>query len=156
MKYSEVKVIVKKVHCQFSDDYKVFKSKHPKIFKKICHERIHSKINLLFMKSEINNPHEKLRFRMKCARTSISYIPRKAVETIIKWRTLNKSPWSQSFYDTKDISWGHKPEGSVRVSDHWNFETPDGELHCKTKCSHQNGWAIGQYENGSYKILNKF
>ena len=52
----------------------------------------------------------------------------------------SKSPYSNSFYDSKNISWSHKPEGSLRVSDHWNFNTYDemGEgildgRHCTTK-----------------------
>lgn len=70
-----------------------------------------------------------------------------------------KSPYSMSFYNTKDVGWDHKPEGSLRVSDHWNFETY-GELHCQTLDPNfalkpgQN--ALGQYEHGKYRILKVF
>ncbi|HEM3698663.1 TPA: hypothetical protein U1C85_001740 [Streptococcus suis] len=76
----------------------------------------------------------------------------------------SKSPYSDSFYDSKKISWSHKPEGSIRVSDHWNFNTYDemGEgildgRHCPTKNKNfKSRWAVGQYSNGVYKIIKTF
>lgn len=70
-----------------------------------------------------------------------------------------KSPYSMSFYNTKDVGWNHKPEGSLRISDHWNFETY-GQRHCQTLDPNfklkpgQN--ALGQYEHGKYRILKVF
>lgn len=38
---------------------------------------------------------------------------------IIKdWDDFSQSPYSMSIYDTKDVDWGYKPEGSLRISDH--------------------------------------
>lgn len=71
----------------------------------------------------------------------------------------SKSPYSMSFYNAQNITWGYKPEGSLRVSDHWNFETY-GEKHCQTLDPNfklkpgQN--ALGQYEHGKYRILKVF
>lgn len=69
-----------------------------------------------------------------------------------KW---TKSPHSFSFYNSDDISWGYKPENSLRISDHWNFES-NGSLHCETTKGFTNGWAVGQYKNGKYEILEVF
>lgn len=72
----------------------------------------------------------------------------------------SKSPYSLSFYNSKKIGWGHKPEGSLRLSDHWNFTSEamdDGVVHCATeKGQLKNGWAVGKFHNGKYEIIKKF
>ena len=65
----------------------------------------------------------------------------------------SKSPYSLSFYSSKNIGWGYKPEGSLRVSDHWNFGV-DGE-HCPT-AEPVEGWAVCRFENGVYHLIKKF
>lgn len=65
----------------------------------------------------------------------------------------SQSPYSYSFYSSKNIDWGHKPEGSLRVSDHWNFGE-EGE-HCPTT-EPVNGWAVCRFENGKYHLVQKF
>lgn len=69
----------------------------------------------------------------------------------------SKSPYSKSFYNSRDIDWGYKPEGSIRLSDHWNFEDSWGDLHCQTTDPEfKKGWALGVYHNGKYEITRKF
>ena len=71
-----------------------------------------------------------------------------------KW---SQSPYSQSYYSSKNISWGHKPDGSLRVSDHWNFEDEYGHRHCETTDGEfKYGWEVGRYTNGKYEILEVF
>lgn len=65
----------------------------------------------------------------------------------------SRSPYGYSFYSSKDIDWGYKPEGSLRVSDHWNFGE-DGE-HCPT-AEPVDGWAVCKFENGKYHLIKKF
>ncbi|MCK1200339.1 hypothetical protein MXZ33_06045 [Streptococcus uberis] len=65
----------------------------------------------------------------------------------------SKSPYSNSFYSSNDITWGYKPEGSLRVSDHWNFGE-DGE-HCQTS-EPVEGWAVCKFNNGKYDLVKKF
>ena len=65
----------------------------------------------------------------------------------------SKSPYSQSYYNSQNIGWGYKPEGSLRVSDHWNFGQ-DGE-HCQT-AEPVDGWAVCKFENGKYHLIKKF
>lgn len=65
----------------------------------------------------------------------------------------SQSPYGESFYSSKDIDWGYKPEGSLRVSDHWNFGQ-DGE-HCPT-AEPVDGWAVCKFENGKYHLIKKF
>ena len=85
-------------------------------------------------------------------------IPDKIKEMMKEWPVINKSPYSDSFYSTTDISWSHKPDGSYRVSDHWNFTTHrDGKSvkHCKTNktvptTSHI---TLAQYNNGIYTVI---
>ncbi|HEM3492593.1 TPA: hypothetical protein U1B14_002019 [Streptococcus suis] len=76
-----------------------------------------------------------------------------------EWST---SPFSYSFYSSKNIEWGHKPEGSLRVADHWNFNTCEerehGILngqHCRT-AEPVDGWAVCKFENGLYHLIEKF
>lgn len=77
------------------------------------------------------------------------------VEILKAFKTISKSPYSNSFYNAENITWGSKPENSLRISDHWNFSSY-GEKHCKTECGFTNGWAIGRYQNGFYQIIYKF
>jgi len=87
-----------------------------------------------------------------------SRFPKGVIEEISSWGILNKSPYSYSFYNSKKISWGSKPEGSLRISDHWNFESC-GETHCKldTTDKYLGGvWILARYENGIYKELKRF
>lgn len=65
----------------------------------------------------------------------------------------SKSPYSMSFYSSKEIGWGYKPEGSLRVSEHWNFGY-EGE-HCPT-AEPVEGWAVCRFENGKYHLVQKF
>lgn len=85
-------------------------------------------------------------------------IPDKIKEMMKEWPVINKSPYSDSFYSTTDISWTHKPNGSYRVSDHWNFTTHrDGKSikHCKTDKSvpTTSHITIAQYNNGIYTVI---
>ena len=65
----------------------------------------------------------------------------------------SQSPYGESFYSSKDSDWGYKPEGSLRVSDHWNFGQ-DGD-HCPT-AEPVDGWAVCRFENGKYHLIKKF
>ncbi len=69
-----------------------------------------------------------------------------------------KSPYSDSFYSEGEISWGSKPDGSYRISDHWNFYSR-GDIHCETSNKVEDGdWALGVYDaqTGKYTILKSF
>lgn len=65
----------------------------------------------------------------------------------------SKSPYSPSYYSSKEIGWGYKPEGSLRVADHWNF----GEAghHCPT-AEPVDGWAVCRFEDGVYHLVKQF
>ena len=78
----------------------------------------------------------------------------KIVLDIVKdWDIISKSPYSNSIYDSDCISWGYKPEGSLRISDHWSFES-QGKIHCKIEDeTKKNHWLLCRYENGIYKII---
>ena len=84
-------------------------------------------------------------------------IPDEIKKMMHDWKVIVKSPYSDSFYDSTEITWSHKPDGSYRVSDHWNFYTQD-KLHCKTdiKVINNLNVSIGKYdkESGTYKIIN--
>jgi hypothetical protein len=85
-------------------------------------------------------------------------VPIEVKEEIEKWDTVSKSPYSESFYNSKEISWGSKPEGSLRISDHWNFES-NGSVHCKINTSDEyigGIWILARYENGTYIEIKRF
>ena len=84
------------------------------------------------------------------------YIPQEAKNEILKFKVINQSPYSDSFYNAKDISWDSKPEGSIRISDHWNFES-QGSVHCKLKGINEytTGWKMAKYKNGEYIIMKE-
>lgn len=68
------------------------------------------------------------------------------------WR-ISESPYSTSVYALSpydQITWGYKPEGSLRFGNHWNFVSR-GELHEETDDSFlSNGYKTGVYESGRY------
>lgn len=71
---------------------------------------------------------------------------------------VSKSPFSNSFYSSKDISWNHKPDGSYRISDHWNFWSRNS-WHCQTTTDvPADSWSLGRYnaELGKYEIVKTF
>lgn len=84
-------------------------------------------------------------------------IPEKVKDEILKFKTINSSPYSNSFYNSDNINWGSKPEGSIRISDHWNFES-GGSIHCKLKgvSEYTIGWKMAEYRNGEYIVLKEF
>ncbi|WP_052356687.1 hypothetical protein [Faecalimicrobium dakarense] len=85
-------------------------------------------------------------------------MPKQVIEEINKFENIVKSPYSDTYYNTSDISWTHKPEGSLRISDHWNFKSR-GETHCQLDYTHEyieGYWILGKYINGKYHVLKKF
>ena len=88
----------------------------------------------------------------------INRLPEEAAAEVRSWEIISKSPYSDSFYNAKEISWTSKPEGSLRIADHWNFESR-GETHCKlnTTSEYITGiWILARYENGIYVELKRF
>jgi len=91
-------------------------------------------------------------------------IPLEFQEMIRSWPVASKSPYSNSYYNvlSGQKTWTNTPEGSLRIADHWNFTSRNhGGLHCPTDRPVANSdrdhgrsvWALGQWENGRYKIL---
>ena len=86
-------------------------------------------------------------------------IPDSIIEMMKDWSIIYKSPYSKSFYSSEDISWSSKPDGSFRVSDHWNFTTNRSDrVHCKTTepVKDNTHYSIGQYDESidKYVILH--
>ena len=86
-------------------------------------------------------------------------LPFDIFKRVMKMPTVSKSPYGFSFYDSHDIGWEHKPEGSIRISDHWNFDSR-GKVHAKIKgvksMNTIQGWKIARYEQGEYVVLEEF
>lgn len=77
--------------------------------------------------------------------------PLDAVKEIITWEHVFKSPISNSFY-SKQKGWGVTHDGTIRISDHWNFSAR-GTVHCKTKQEgFKDGWAKGIYDKTDDKF----
>lgn len=90
----------------------------------------------------------------KCYSEGLNHAQDNLAQNIMLWaKEWSQSPYSYSFYSSKNIDWGYKPEGSLRVSDHWNFGE-DGE-HCPT-AEPVDGWAVCKFENGKYHLIKKF
>ncbi|HEN0239740.1 TPA: hypothetical protein U3R06_001047 [Streptococcus agalactiae] len=97
--------------------------------------------------ANIVNFDEKVKITEESQIKAIIYIVENITE---EW---SQSPYSESFYSAKNIDWGYKPEGSLRVSDHWDFGS-DGE-HCPT-VEKVKGWAVCEFKNGIYHLVEKF
>jgi hypothetical protein len=82
-------------------------------------------------------------------------LPQELRDEIAGWPIVSQSPFSDSFYNVPsgEKTWTHTPEGSLRISDHWNFPARD-MLNCPTDVPVRNGWwSLGRWENDHYKIL---
>ena len=77
-----------------------------------------------------------------------------AFRDIMCWDVIHKSPYSNSFYNSHNISWGYKPINSLRVSDHWNFGA--NKEHCKTDIEIYDELALGKFDGEKYVILKKY
>lgn len=75
---------------------------------------------------------------------------------IKKYNLINESPYSNSYYDSYDIDWNHKPERSLRLSDHWNFVS-NSSVHCTLAETEEytQEWLLCQYRNGKYHIIER-
>lgn len=72
------------------------------------------------------------------------------------WDEISFSPYSMSIYNSRNIDWGYKPEGSLRISDHWNFES-QGEIHCRIENEEKNNHLMMcEYKNGIYNVIKDF
>ena len=86
-----------------------------------------------------------------------STVPPQIKAIVAEWDGIWKSPYSLSLYDTGDKDWDHTPEGSLRVSDHWNFRDSEGRLHCEVRGQQprRGFWAVARFEDGAYVILEQ-
>ena len=73
-----------------------------------------------------------------------------------EYNLFNQSPYSNSFYNTDEVEWGYKPEGSLRLSDHWNFESQE-RIHCKLSNTNEytQKWLLCEYHEGYYTIVKE-
>ena len=79
-------------------------------------------------------------------------IPTELVNEIKGWNSIIKSPYGNSFYNGK-VGWNYKEDGSLRISDHWNFESK-GKLHCQSDVPvPDNHWAIGRFDMEQNKYI---
>jgi hypothetical protein len=82
-------------------------------------------------------------------------LPAPLFKELLSWKTISKSPYSNSYYNSTGISWSGKPEGSLRISDHWNFYS-QGATHCKTDVVKYSGWECLQYHEGRYYTQEEY
>jgi hypothetical protein len=84
-------------------------------------------------------------------------MPNEVANLINNWVEVSKSPYSDSYYNTNEKSWDYTPEGSFRISDHWNFTSDGNKIHCKTNVDVKpNTWTLAQYSNGVYVVIKSW
>ncbi len=84
-------------------------------------------------------------------------MPDEIAELIASWGTIAQSPSGTSIYNTLHKTWGFTPEGSLRASNHWNFQDGYGNgPHCPTHSviayPRSEPWSIGVFHTGKYTI----
>ena len=79
----------------------------------------------------------------------------------LEGKQISVSPYSNSWYVAEPgetIDWGHKPEGSLRVSDHWGWQDQyDGTIHCPVEGyedTYLGRCLVCEYKNGKYHITD--
>lgn len=89
-------------------------------------------------------------------------LPRELKSEMLEWPTVKKSPYSRSFYSSKEKRWDFTPEDCRRISDHWNFQSERSrnpqEIHCCTDRNVQNGshWTLAIYTEGIWRVIASF
>ena len=90
-------------------------------------------------------------------------VPFEALCDIITWDYIHKSPCSLSFYNKKK-DWNITEEGTIRISDHWNFIAykrgrggvieGGGNTHAVSDIDVPQGtWAKGEYDHINEKFI---
>jgi hypothetical protein len=88
---------------------------------------------------------------------AIKTMPGELIRRMKHWDIIRPSPYNKkncwSFYNSDKIDWNFKPEGSLRVSNHWNFTT-HGKKHCITNIPVPNKlWIEAKYHKGVYHVI---
>lgn len=93
------------------------------------------------------------------------FLPKTIDDRIILWIGDNwgnfykKSPYGHSYYN-KNKSWDITLDGTLRLSDHWNFYDKKGKKHCVLDKNIQNNtaWTIAKYDeqNDIWNVLISF
>ena len=88
-------------------------------------------------------------------------IPNEARKYLFNWDNICPSPYNRigggSWYNNNQITWDSKPEGALRLSDHWNFfSLSGGGIHCPTLDTELTGWALCKMSNGFWETVIKF
>lgn len=83
-------------------------------------------------------------------------IPAIIIKKVLEYEMVSRSPYSDSYYDSKDIDWGYKPIGSLRISDHWNFVSQN-EIHCKLTNvkRYTRGWKVAKFNGLTYDVIEE-
>jgi len=83
-------------------------------------------------------------------------VPAEALKEIFTWKIIQKSPYSSSFYD-KEKSWNSTENGTIRISNHWNFFAKE-KMHCQTIQDIGDQWAKGIYDSsvGKWNIVKTY
>ena len=85
-------------------------------------------------------------------------VPIEIIKELSTWKRIIKSPYSHSYY-TEPVDWNTKPDKSLRIADHWNFES-QCKLHCCTTTTVQNNthWTIARFnlELGLYEPIASY
>lgn len=86
-------------------------------------------------------------------------VPVEALEEIVNWDIIHKSPFSLSFYNNREKTWDNTEDGTIRISNHWNFSRKlDKTIHAKTDVDVHNVWTKGIYDEvkSVYKIVKEY
>ena len=79
--------------------------------------------------------------------------PAEFFKAMSKWKMIIKSPYGNSFYSS-EVDWGYKKHNSLRISDHWNFES-NFKMHCETttECPNNTHRTIAKFDNEQKKYI---
>lgn len=90
-------------------------------------------------------------------------MPEAAVRVLLSWHNVYPSPYNTeaggSFYDKPGVTWETKPEGVLRLSDHWNWRDQQGRMHGATSQTVAEGrWALAHYQgkDATWDVLRTF
>ena len=134
---------VKEIKKQYKEDLKI-KKEYNKVINKYMGKFIKSHLKLC-------------NYTLLVSIVNAFYNNEEIIKEILSWNVISTSPYSSSYYNAKNITWNSKPEGSLRLSDHWNFES-QGTKHCQLENTDEytEKLMLCEYHNGKYRIIKEY
>ncbi len=82
------------------------------------------------------------------------------IKNVLSWNEIYRSPQSIKSFYSKPKRTGKTEDGTLRLSDHWNYTGVDGQFHSKTDISVTNTtyWTLAKFDGSknTYEVISSY